>query len=55
MMQENMKRIYDDVAWFIEKYDYKNKDADWKNSKDAIQRGMQFPAEVIHHHTCSRK
>ena len=30
-----------DVAWFIEKYDYKNKDADWKNSKDAIQRGMQ--------------
>ena len=22
-------------------YDYKNKDADWKNSKDAIQRGMQ--------------
>ena len=41
MMQENIKRIYEDVAWFIEKYDYKNKDADWKNSKDAIQRGMQ--------------
>lgn len=41
MTQENMKRVYEDVAWFIEKYDYKNKDADWKNSKDAIQRGMQ--------------
>ena len=41
LMQENMNRIYEDVAWFIEKYDYKNKDADWKNSKDAIQRGMQ--------------
>ena len=27
--------------WFVEKYDYKNRDADWKNSKDAIQRGMQ--------------
>ncbi len=40
-MQENMKRVYEDVAWFIEKYDYKNKDADWKDSKDAIQRGMQ--------------
>ena len=38
---DNMNRIYEDVAWFIEKYDYKNKDADWKNSKDAIQRGMQ--------------
>ena len=25
----------------FEKYDYKNKDADWKDSKDAIQRGMQ--------------
>ena len=23
------------------KYDYKNKDANWKDSKDAIQRGMQ--------------
>lgn len=41
MMKENMNRIYEDVAWFIEKYDYKNKDADWKDSKDAIQRGMQ--------------
>ncbi|MCM1282417.1 MAG: DUF6062 family protein [Muribaculaceae bacterium] len=41
LMQENFSRIYEDVAWFIEKYDYKNKDADWKDSKDAIQRSMQ--------------
>ena len=41
MMKENMRRVYEDIAWFIEKYDYKNKDADWKDSKDAIQRGMQ--------------
>lgn len=41
IMKENMSRVYEDVAWFIEKYDYKNKDADWKDSKDAIQRGMQ--------------
>ena len=41
LMEENMQRIHEDVAWFIEKYDYKNKDADWKNSKDAIQRSMQ--------------
>ena len=38
---ENLDRVYEDIAWFIEKYDYKNKDADWKNSKDAIQRTMQ--------------
>ncbi len=41
LMAKNMDRVYEDVAWFIEKYDYKNKDADWKDSKDAIQRGMQ--------------
>ena len=41
LMQKNFSRVYDDIAWFIEKYDYKNKDADWKDSKDAIQRGMQ--------------
>lgn len=41
LMEKDLDRIYEDVAWFIEKYDYKNKDADWKNSKDAIQRGMQ--------------
>ena len=41
LMSSNMKRVYEDIAWLIEKYDYQNKDADWKNSKDAIQRGMQ--------------
>ncbi|MCC8168708.1 MAG: DUF6062 family protein [Clostridiales bacterium] len=40
-MEKNLDRIYGDVSWFIEKYDYKNKDADWKDSKDAIQRAMQ--------------
>lgn len=40
LMSQNMERIYEDISWFIEKYDYKNKEADWKNSKDAIQRGM---------------
>ena len=38
---EQLKRVYEDVAWFIEKYDYKNKDAPWKDSRDANQRGMQ--------------
>ncbi|MBQ2283668.1 MAG: hypothetical protein II250_05780 [Agathobacter sp.] len=41
LMEKNMDRMYEDIAWFIEKYDYKNKDADWKTSRDAIQRGMQ--------------
>ncbi len=41
LMRENINRVYEDITWFVEKYDYKNRDADWKNSKDAIQRGMQ--------------
>lgn len=50
LMEENMKRLAEDVSWMVEKFDYRNKDADWKNSKDAIQRGMQklkggYPAD----------
>ncbi len=41
LMEENMARLQEDVSWLVEKFDYRNKDADWKNSKDAIQRGMQ--------------
>lgn len=50
LMEENMKRLSDDVAWLVEKFDYRNQAADWKNSKDAVQRGMQklaggYPAD----------
>lgn len=41
LTKANLKRIEEDLSWFIDKYDYKNKDADWKNSKDAIPRGIQ--------------
>lgn len=37
---ENMKRIAEDLEWFTNKFDYRYKDAPWKNSKDAIQRAM---------------
>lgn len=37
---ENMKRVRDDLDWFINKFDYRYKDAPWKNSKDALQRSM---------------
>lgn len=41
LMSTNMERLYEDISWLIEKFDYKNHDADWKNSKDAVGRGMQ--------------
>jgi hypothetical protein len=37
---ENMERVNSDVSWFIDKHDYRNKEADWKNSKDSIQRAI---------------
>lgn len=51
LMEHNMKRLEDDVSWMVEKFDYRNHDADWKTSKDAIQRGMQklkggYPADA---------
>lgn len=51
LMESNVSRVSEDVAWMVEKFDYKNADADWKNSRDAIQRGMQklkggYPADA---------
>ena len=53
LMTENMTRLQGDVNWMIEKFDHRNKDADWKTSKDAIQRGMQklkggYPADPVY-------
>lgn len=50
LMMENMKRMEEDINWLVDKYDYRNVNADWKNSKDALQRGMQkitggYPAD----------
>ena len=49
-MEESLERIIEDVDWFQKKFDYRYKDADWKNSRDAIQRAMQkagsgYPAD----------
>ena len=55
LMEENMERISGDIDWFVEKFDYLNKDADWRQSKDALQRGMQkirggYPADPSYKH-----
>ena len=48
--EQNMKRIEEDISWFIDKFDYRNKEADWKNSRDALPRSIQklvggYPAD----------
>ncbi len=50
LMRENMARVKGDLDWFIAKFDYRNADADWKNSRDAVPRTMQklqgiYPAD----------
>lgn len=52
LVSRNLDRVQDDIDWLIEKYDYRNKDADWRNSKDAVQRTMQkivggFPGDPV--------
>ena len=41
LMRENMARVKGDLDWFIEKFDYRNASADWRNSRDAVSRTMQ--------------
>lgn len=53
LMEENMARVEEDLTWLIDKFDYRNKDAEWKNSKDALQRSMQklrggYPADPVY-------
>ncbi|MBP1587692.1 MAG: ABC transporter substrate-binding protein [Clostridia bacterium] len=41
LLKENLKRIEGDVLWFTQKFDYRNQNADWGNSRDALPRGIQ--------------
>ncbi len=36
----NLQRLSDDLDWFCDKFDYRYHDAPWKDSKDAIERGI---------------
>ena len=49
-MRENLARVQADLDWFVDKFDYRNASAPWKNSQDAVQRAMQklrggYPAD----------
>lgn len=41
LMEENLVRVKGDLDWLVAKYDYRNAGADWRNSRDALQRIMQ--------------
>lgn len=53
LMRSNMERMSNDIAWLVEKFDYRNQTADWKTSRDALQRGMQklkgsYPSDPVY-------
>jgi len=41
MQLENLDRIEKEVDWFTKKFDYRNQDAPWGNSRDALIRGIK--------------
>lgn len=38
---ENLKRVKEDLDWFINKFDYRYKDEPWKNGKDSLPRMLE--------------
>jgi len=41
LVQENLLRVKEDLDWFVMKNDFRNAGKEWKNSRDAVPRGMQ--------------
>ena len=41
VMLKNMIRVKEDLDWFVGMFDYRSAGRDWKNSRDAVSRGMQ--------------
>lgn len=44
---DNMKRVREDLEWFIDKFDYRYADRPWNNSKDALPRTIIKTNSVI--------
>lgn len=40
----NIERMKEEVTWFTKKFDYRYKNEDWKNSRDAVERASEKTA-----------
>ncbi|NLE68688.1 MAG: hypothetical protein GX611_00720, partial [Clostridiales bacterium] len=38
LLNENLKRLEEELEWFTLKFDYRNADKPWGNSRDALER-----------------
>ena len=50
-----MRRVRDDLSWFIDKFDYRYADEPWKNAKDALQRMMTKQNSVFYEENAVQK
>ena len=41
IQNRSLETLRDDVEWFTLKFDYRNHDKSWKNSKDALPRSIR--------------
>jgi hypothetical protein len=44
---DNMKRVRDDLEWYINKFDYRYENEPWKNAKDALIRSVQKTNSIV--------
>ncbi|NLC18581.1 MAG: hypothetical protein GX757_05060 [Clostridiales bacterium] len=44
---ENMKRVRDDLEWYINKFDYRYENEPWKNARDALIRSMLKTNSIV--------
>ncbi|MGN0505113.1 MAG: DUF6062 family protein [Lachnospiraceae bacterium] len=52
---DGMRRVRDDLSWFIDKFDYRYTNEPWKNSKDALQRMMTKQNSVFYEENTEQK
>ena len=41
LIRTHLNRVKGDIDWFVDKHDYRNAGAPWRDSMDAVPRGMQ--------------
>lgn len=46
LAKKHLETLITDTTHFCNMFDYRNRDADWGNSKDAIERDLQFLAKI---------
>lgn len=45
---ENLERVNADTSWFIDKFDHRNQDKPWNNSRDALPRAItKVNSEIV--------